>query len=210
MAIVTIQINILHKIVILIALTGFLTACAKPVNYQVKASVTSTQGYGVIVYDLPLTNDKKYYRSANIDLAEIRVNPMIPGEFDTFIVLPPFEGYEGRSLPNEISLRYQYAMLSDCSVDRQGPAIDPATSKPIPPAITQYHTKRNCQVWQPVEKKIYTKMIDLRELNSSDRMKALGTKNRSGNRIGVELIIEFFDDGTAAASLENTIHNRWK
>ncbi|MBL4671176.1 MAG: hypothetical protein JKX81_02860 [Arenicella sp.] len=196
--------------VFLILIVSLFGACSKPATYVVKASVTSERGYGVVLYDLPITENDKYYRNVEIHGDDIRINPMIPGEYDTYSVLPPFKNFEGAQLPNEIILKYQYAILSGCSSSWRSFPLDPASGRPIADSTTQFHTKRKCQHWRLLDDRIYTKTIDLRELNASDKMAALGTKNRSGNPIGVELIFEFFDDGDVRARLENTTHNRWK
>lgn len=185
-------------------------ACSKPATYAVKASVTSERGYGVVIYDLPITDNDKYYRSVEVHGDDIRINPMIPGEHDTYSVLPPFKNFEGAQLPNELILKYQYAILSECGISRPGFPVDPTSGRSMPDSTTQFYTKRKCQHWKLLDDRIYTKTIDLRELNASDKMAALGTKNRSANPIGVEFILEFFDDGDVRARLENVTHNRWK
>lgn len=202
----------MHKIrcIFLMLIVSLLGACSKPATYVVKASVTSERGYGVVLYDLPITENDKYYRSADIHGDDIRINPMIPGEYDTYSVLPPFKNFEGAQLPNEIILKYQYAILSGCGISWFGFPVSPTSDRPIPGSTTQFYTKHKCQHWELLVDRIYTKTIDLRELNASDKMAALGTKNRSGNYIGVELILEFFDDGDVRARLENTIQNPWK
>ncbi len=201
-----------HKIrrVFLILIVSLFAACSKPTTYVVKASVTSERGYGVVLYNLPITENDKYYSSADIQGDEIRINPMVPGEYDTYSVLPPFKNFEGAQLPNELILKYQYAILSECGISDRSFPLDPASNRPIPDSTTQFYTKYKCQHWKLLDDRIYTKTIDLRELNASDKMAALGTKNRSGNPIGVELILEFFDDGDVRARLENVTHNRWK
>ena len=186
------------------------SACSKPATYVVKASVTSERGYGVVLYDLPITENDKYYSSVDLHGDGIRINPMIPGEYATYSILPPFKNFEGAQLPNEIVLKYQYAMLSECGISRTGLPVGPTSGGAIPSSTTQFYTKRKCQHWALMDNRIHSKTIDLRELNASDKMAALGTKNRSGNRIGVELILEFFDDGNVRARLENTIQNPWR
>lgn len=202
----------IHKIhcIFLILIVSLLCACSKPATYQMKASVTSERGYGVVLYDLPLIEKDKYYSNFNVHGDGIRINPMIPGEFSTYSVLPPFKNFEGAQLPNEIILKYQYAILSGCGISRPGFPLYPASNRPILDSMTQFYTKRKCQDWQLLDDRIYTKTIDLRELNSSDKMAALGTRNRSGNYIGVIFILEFFDDGGVRVRLENTTHNPWK
>lgn len=129
---------------------------------------------------------------------------------DTYSVLPPFKNFEGAQLPNEIVLKYQYAMLSGCGISRPGFPVNPTSGRSMADSTTQFHTKYKCQDWQLLNDRIYTKTIDLREINASDKMAALGTRNRSGNPIGFIFIIEFFDDGDERVRLENITHNRWK
>lgn len=196
--------------IFLVLIIGLFGACSKPATYVVKASVTSERGYGVVIYDLPITDSEKYYRNVELYGDEIRINPMIPGEYDTYSILPPFKDFEGSQLPNEIVLKYQYAILSECGISRLGLPISHASDTTEPASATQFYTKFKCQDWRLLDDRIHSKTIDLRELNTSEEMAALGTKNRSGNRIGVELILEFFDDGNVRARLENTTHNPWK
>lgn len=202
----------MHKLhsIFLVLIISLFGACSKPSTYVVKASVTSERGLGVVLYDLPIAKNDKYYRSVEVHADDIRINPMIPGEYATYSILPPFKNFEGAQLPNEIILKYQYAVLSECGISRLGFPLDPTSNRSIPDSTTQFYTKRKCQHWKLLDDRIHTKTIDLRELNASDKMAALGTKNRSGNPIGVELILEFFDDGDVRARLENTTHNRWK
>jgi hypothetical protein len=196
--------------VFLILIVIFLAACSKPTTYVVKASVTSERGYGVVLYEFPVTENDNYYRSVEVNGDDFRINPMVPGEWDTYSVLPPFKNFEGVLLPNELILKYQYAILSGCGTSRLGFPLDPLSGRSIADSATQFYTKRKCQDWQLLDDRIYTQTIDLRELNSSDKMAAMGTKNRSGNPIGVELILEFFDDGDVHVRLENTTLNPWK
>jgi hypothetical protein len=100
--------------------------------------------------------------------------------------------------------------LSECGISDRGFPVGPASGRSIADSTTQFYTKHKCQHWKLLDDRIHTKVIDLRALNASDEMAALGTKNRSGNPIGVEFILEFFDDGEVSTRLENTTHNRWK
>lgn len=202
----------MHKIycIFLILIVSLLGACSKPTTYVVKASVTSERGYGVVLYDFPMTENDKYYRHIEVDGDDIRISSMIPGEFSNYSVLPPFKNFEGKQLPNELILKYQYAILSECSTSRRGFPLNPASNRAIPDSTTQFYTKRKCKHWQLLNDRIHTKTIDLRELNVSDKMAALGSKNRSGNYIGVIFILEFFDDGDVRVRLENSTQNPWK
>lgn len=194
---------------VLITISIILVAC-KPSHYQLNASVISGQGYGVVIYDPPIVRDKHYY--SNIDLTEpnIRIYPMIPGEYDYVSVLPPFKGHEGKQLPDTITLNYQYAEISECGISRQGVLQNPVSRKGADHTSSTYYTKHKCKKWKLIPDRIYSKTIDLSNLNDSAKMEALGRIQSNGNTTGVRLILEFFDNGEVIPRLEATTNNRWK
>ncbi len=194
---------------ILIIACLVLTGCSSR-TYTIRANVISSQGYGVVLYDSPFSKNSGRYSNVELSQSKIYISPHIPGSWDGLALLPPFLGFEGDELPASVDIKYQYAELSGCSIsDFEYPLDYESAEKPKPILDQKYYTKINCKNWHLLPDKIYSKKIDLTELNASKEMKLLGSTNRSGNRIGVILHLEFKDDGTVVTRLENTIHNRW-
>lgn len=198
------------KLVAVAVVFLFLGACSKPRTYIVKTSVTSKIGYGVILHEIPVVRSGSYYTNANLSEPKIRVYPSIPGNWVRVLTLPPFENYESRELPDNITIRYQYAELNDCGVSRSGHPDKWSLGSGDFRLKYEYYTKDNCDTWLPIADKVFEKTFSLGELNNSKEMKLLGSKNRSGHRIGTTLMLEFNDDGSLEMSLENYSINPWR
>lgn len=192
---------------VLLALPG----CAKkPSRYQLKASVITTKGYGVIVYDLPVSSNTKYRSDIDPKKTENYIAPTIPGEYDTLVLLPPFKGYEGRKLPDSITISYQYAEINDCSIERQGKPSHLPTDHPYAKLEDSFYTKHNCKNWKALPDRKYKKTINFDKLKKSREYKNFGKRNRSGNTFGLTVMIEFKDSGDVEVRGENTTSNPWK
>lgn len=187
-----------------------LTGCSKQ-SYRVKVNVASTSGYGVVLYNFPVS--KNYTGYTNIDLKDsvIYVHPNVPGEWTGLVVLPPFKNFEGKKLPESIEIEYQYAKLSECSISYLEYPFEYGHGGVRKKVLGQkYYTKDKCEKWDLLSDKKYKQKVDLKQLNESKEMKLLGSRKSNGNRIGVVLHIEFRDDGSLSTRLENTISNIWK
>ncbi|VUD47579.1 hypothetical protein TDB9533_01055 [Thalassocella blandensis] len=207
-AINTVQLTKLFLITFIVLVS---VSCAKkPSRYELKASVITTKGYGVVLYDFPISKSTQYRSDVDPDKPEIRITPTIPGGYDTLVLLPPLKGYEGRKLPDKISLKYQYADIGACSIDYSGIPQTLHNQQLSSRYSVHYFTKKNCKEWRLLPDKIYQKELDLTDLKGSEEYRLFGRKNQSGSRLGLTVLIEFLDNGEVNVRGENTIHNPWK
>ena len=196
---------------VVLAACFVLEGCSKPQSYSVYVNVVSTNGYGVVLYDFPVARDSQRYNTVDLSLSEFRVHPITPGSWEGLTVLPAFAGYEGRKLPDNITIKYQYAELSDCdSSYLEHPKKMDASGLNYLTGEKKYYTKHKCKTWNLLADRLYTKEVNLTALNSSKEMRLIGKKNHNGHRIGARLHIEFADDGSLSTRLENTTNNPWK
>ncbi|ABD82039.1 hypothetical protein [Saccharophagus degradans] len=200
----------LNIYLMLVITFSVLAGCSKQ-SYSVKVNVASTSGYGVVLYNFPVSQSYAGYVNVDLNDPVIYVHPNVPGEWTGLVVLPPFKDFEGEKLPDSINVEYQYAELSECSTSYlEYPLEFERSGKPKRVLDQKYYTKRHCKKWHLLPDKRYNQEVDLTKLNESQEMKLLGSRKSNGNRIGVVLHIEFRDDGSLRARLENTTHNMWK
>lgn len=102
----------MKKIPLLIVIILF-TNCSIPNKYDSYMISVSEKGYGVMV--TKITQHDKFQVPANTATDTIRVNPSIPGTYNSSTSLRNCKQIPKSKLPNYLTFEYQYIKMCDCA-----------------------------------------------------------------------------------------------
>lgn len=190
-------------------LLAFLFGCQQSAPYHIEASVVTVNGMGILIDAIPLSRADKFYQNYDPKSEQIRVRPVIPGEYTPKTYLPPLRNSSGGALPDSFEIVYQFAKLSGCFDDR---SINDSIrqTKDAVDADKNYMTKYKCANWEPIPGTKRSQIVSLEKLKDSDEVKKWGRRNASGYRLRGVLVLDFLDNSEIRVRAETRTVNPWK
>jgi len=161
----------------------FLVACSFfRGGYNINVYMTSEKGYGVIIHEFPVQQDIGNVNHDSEKDKNLYIRPIISTDRASYTSLGEFVGYRNKTIPDEITIRYQYANLSECSrVSKRKPLM-----------------MKN------------GKEVVLEDTTYSKEIKQMGkTSTQGAGHYRARIIFRFYDDDIKV-SVNGYTTNRWK
>lgn len=188
----------------------FLVACSFfRGGYNINVYMTSEKGYGVIIHEFPVQQDIGNVNHDSEKDKNLYIRPIISTDRASYTSLGEFVGYRNKTIPDEITIRYQYANLSECSRVSKRKPLMMKNGKEVVLEDTTYTDKLNCKKWEPFGK-ILIETIDLNHIKNSKEIKQMGkTSTQGAGHYRARIIFRFYDDDIKV-SVNGYTTNRWK
>jgi len=210
-----------YLVFIILIPISFVLSCtekdSKPKFFSSYISVVSAKGYGVILHNPPFAfgenaNMSRWFPTQELkDEYEnngiVKIYPQIlPGAaYQGMTAYPGFKNDTNNLLPDEVTLEYEYADISECRSEYSAHPWSHGTSGRKEDTSITLIAKNWCDTWKPIENMRFKRTIDLRPFHDSIEFQRAGKKieTLAKGKYGLAIDIRFFDNGKYEISMLN-------